>query len=170
MYYVYELINHYGTVEYVGETKRPKQRFIEHTKRKPGKGIGMFYGRQDLIMSTVASFDNRNEARELEGKLKLEYGMEHTESTRNVKGGKMGGKVSGVNNVKNGHLDNIRTLASKKTSKSVLQYTISGQLVNKWVSMINVEKKLGIFASNISSCVRGKTKSAGGFIWKYETN
>ena len=168
MYYVYELINHYGTVEYVGETKRPKQRLREHTKRKPGKGVGMFYGRTDLVMNIVSLFTNRKEARELEGKLKLEYGMEHTESTRNVKGGKIGGKLNGANNVKNGHLDNIRTLASKKISKRVLQYTISGQLVNKWESMINAEKKLGIFAANISNCVRGKTKSAGGFIWKYE--
>jgi hypothetical protein len=87
-YYVYELINFMGTFEYVGETYRPKFRMNSHTKIKPsttGKNReGKFYGRQDLIMNIVSEFDNRKDALELEGKLKLSHGMQWTERNQNV--------------------------------------------------------------------------------------
>lgn len=76
---VYELINSMGTVEWVGETYRPEYRMCQHIKWKSSNG--KFYGRQDLIMNIVAEFNNRKEARNLEGQLKLEYGLEWTERT-----------------------------------------------------------------------------------------
>ena len=78
-YYVYELINSLGTVEYVGCTYRPKYRFNQHTKRKPSLGHGKFYGRQDLTMHIVKEFHIRKEAFLFEGELKLSHGMEWTE-------------------------------------------------------------------------------------------
>ena len=84
-YYVYELINSLGTIEYVGCTYRPKNRFNEHTKNKPSPGSGKFYGREDLIMYIVKDFDNVKDARLYEGELKLSYGMEWTENTKGRK-------------------------------------------------------------------------------------
>jgi predicted GIY-YIG superfamily endonuclease len=164
-YYVYELINHYGTIEYVGETTIPKIRMNKHTKAKPGFGNGKFYGRQDLIMNIVAVFDNRKQARELEGKLKLDYGMEWTEITSGIKGGKIQGRKS----VENGNLDKARIISIEKRKRAILQYSRSGDFIKEWDSSIAVEKQLEkVYAANITLCCKGKLKSAGGYMWKYK--
>jgi predicted GIY-YIG superfamily endonuclease len=82
-YYVYELYNSMGTVEYVGQTENAKNRLRQHTKVKPVRcsGNGKFYGRQDISMNIVAEFQNRKEARNLEGELKIQYGLDWTERT-----------------------------------------------------------------------------------------
>jgi predicted GIY-YIG superfamily endonuclease len=160
-YYVYELINHYGTIEYVGETTRPKRRMYEHTKRKPDGRDGKFYGRQDLIMNIVAVFNNRKQARELEGTLKLEYGMEHTEKTRYSKGGKK--------NVESGQLARLHTIIHETNKKTVLQYTLSGDFISEWDSAKTVQRELKtIYATNITQCCKGKYRTSGGYVWKYK--
>tara|TARA_R110000764_G_C10784550_1_gene356673 strand:- start:105 stop:506 length:402 start_codon:yes stop_codon:yes gene_type:complete len=75
MKHVYKLVNELGRVEWVGETVRPKVRFYEHTKVTPSSGKGMFYGRTDLTMEVVASNLNKEDARILEDKLKIKYGL-----------------------------------------------------------------------------------------------
>jgi predicted GIY-YIG superfamily endonuclease len=164
-YYVYELINYYGSVEYVGETTTPKGRMYDHIKRKPDSNNGKFYGRQDLIMNIVAVFDNRKEALKLEGKLKLDYNMEHTEMTRSSKAGKIASKKS----VKNGHMHRIRIIAAEKNKKPVLQYSISGDFISEWDSAAIAEKELEkMYATSITQCCKGKLKTTGGYIWKYK--
>ena len=78
VWYVYELVNLMGTVEYVGESLNPKKRLRQHTKTKPraGVGSGKFFGRQDLILHIVAGFDNRKDAWEHQCNLQTQYGME----------------------------------------------------------------------------------------------
>jgi len=164
-YYVYELINHYGTIEYVGETIRPKIRMYEHTKCKPNGKNGKFYGRQDLIMNIVAVFDNRKQARELEGKLKLDYGMEHTERTCGIKGGKISGKIA----LQSGQLAKLHTIIHETNKKAILQYSISGDFIKEWHSGSDVEKELKtIYATSITKCCKGKYKTTGGYVWKYK--
>ena len=90
-HYVYELINLLGTVEYVGETRNPKDRMRMHTKVKPGPGCGKFYGRQDIIMNIVAEFGTRREAWKYQCKLQKGYGMETDAEKTGGKGGKIGG-------------------------------------------------------------------------------
>ena len=94
---VYELINLYGTVEYVGETTNPKMRMYQHTKVSPGAdtGAGKFYKRSDLIMHIVSEFEDRLEALAFEGQLKKDHGFEWTERIRNINQGAKNGKVSG---------------------------------------------------------------------------
>jgi len=77
--FVYELINLMGTIEYVGETKRPKERFIEHTKKLQGK----FYNRLDLTMNIVAEFDNKKDAYNKQCELQKQYGLLTDEEVRN---------------------------------------------------------------------------------------
>ncbi len=88
-YKVYELINLYGTVEYVGVTSVGlDNRFQRHTRTRPSStnsGYGKFYGRQDLTIIEVAEFNTKKEAELYEGKLKLAYRMEWTERTRGSK-------------------------------------------------------------------------------------
>ena len=77
MYYVYELINLMGTVEYVGQSKRPYVRFAEHTRVKPkyGSGKGYFYHRNDIFLNIVASYETEAEARQEEFELQKYWGF-----------------------------------------------------------------------------------------------
>ena len=54
--------------------------------------------------------------------------------------------------------------------KSVYQYSKDGAFIAKYDSITSAYKLTGVTISNIRSCCIGKTKSAGGFIWKYERN
>jgi predicted GIY-YIG superfamily endonuclease len=77
MYYVYELINLHGTVEYVGYSSRPKVRFYQHTRKKPNPKYphGKFYGRQDISMHVVAQVATKKEALDAEEALQIFWGL-----------------------------------------------------------------------------------------------
>jgi predicted GIY-YIG superfamily endonuclease len=77
-WYVYEIVNLMGTVEYVGETTMPKRRFYSHIKIAPKKGIGAgkFYKRSDVFMNIVCEFDNRKDAYNYQCELQSEYGID----------------------------------------------------------------------------------------------
>jgi|TARA_R110000751_G_scaffold231693_1_gene332947 predicted GIY-YIG superfamily endonuclease len=85
MIYVYELRNSRGEVEYVGETRRPKRRPIEHLKYNKKSP---FLGRTDLTFNIVATFNDRRQALKLEGELKLSYGLEWTENNWVINNGR----------------------------------------------------------------------------------
>lgn len=61
----------------------------------------------------------------------------------------------------------ILTIETKKI-KSINQYTKSGEFIREWNNASEASKELGIANENITSCCRGRIKSAGGFIWKYK--
>lgn len=52
--------------------------------------------------------------------------------------------------------------------KSVIQYDKKNNEVNTFLSIKEASDKTGVLSPNICSCCRGKTKSAGGFVWKYK--
>ena len=71
------------------------------------------------------------------------------------------------------HKENINhgthTERSAKTrSKPVAQYTKDGELIKLWQSISEARRHLGL--SHISEAAQGKTKTHGGFIWKYVEN
>ena len=88
MYYVYELVNLLGTVEYVGQTNNPKERFRYHTRVKPriNSRYGKFYKRLDLSMHVVASYPTRAEAKRAEEELQLFWGFPTDRSKHSRKG------------------------------------------------------------------------------------
>ena len=49
----------------------------------------------------------------------------------------------------------------------VLQYSKSGEFIAEYPSTKEAERRTRCSHGNISSCCKGKRKSAGGFIWKY---
>lgn len=69
-WYVYELINHMGTVEYVGETENPKNRIRLHRCKN-----GNFHKRADIIMHIVKEFTDKKEAFWYQVELQKEYGL-----------------------------------------------------------------------------------------------
>lgn len=57
----------------------------------------------------------------------------------------------------------------KKKNRSVLQFSVEGNLIKQWSSINDAAFSLKIDNSSISKACRGKSKTAGGYIWKYET-
>ena len=100
-FYVYELVNLYGTVEKIGETKNIEKRMRDHFTNKPdGKGKGAFFGRQDLAVNIVANFETKKEAFQFQLELQREYGMT-TDIDHSIAIGKA--------HVESGHLESLRT-------------------------------------------------------------
>ena len=52
--------------------------------------------------------------------------------------------------------------------RPILQYDLDNILVNEWSSAKEVEDVLGFNHSNITTCCKGRTKTAYGFIWRYK--
>lgn len=70
-WYVYEIVNLMGTVEYVGESSNIKNRWRNH------KSInGRFHNRLDVFMNVVKEFDNRRNALDYQYELQTYYGLE----------------------------------------------------------------------------------------------
>ena len=53
-------------------------------------------------------------------------------------------------------------------SKPILQYNKEEKFIKEWECASQATRKLGIGKSNIGACALGKTKSSGGFIWKFK--
>lgn len=56
---------------------------------------------------------------------------------------------------------------AEKTSKTVFQYTLDGEFVKEWKSLMEIKRSMGFSAGNISLCCNGKYKTSYGYIWRY---
>ena len=61
-------------------------------------------------------------------------------------------------------------LHREKCSKPILQFTKDGQFVKEWPSVREAGRQLGIAHQSICGCLKGQTKSAGGFVWRYASS
>lgn len=61
------------------------------------------------------------------------------------------------------------TKGKRRYREPIVRFTLEGVLVEEepFESALDAERKTDIKHSNISTCLNGKTKSAGGYIWKY---
>ena len=53
-------------------------------------------------------------------------------------------------------------------SKPIIQYDKDSNFIKEWTCITDVERKMGYSVSNISRCLRGKSNTAYGYIWKYK--
>lgn len=60
-----------------------------------------------------------------------------------------------------------KQLNRKDQSKPVKQFTKDGVFIKEYPSMMEVERQNGYINSYISSCCKGRRKSAYGYIWRY---
>lgn len=56
---------------------------------------------------------------------------------------------------------------AKSKSMPVLQFSKTGEFIRKWDGLRQVERELGISHNHICSCLKGRYKTAGDFIWGY---
>lgn len=80
----------------------------------------------------------------------------HSEQMRNFQniGCKIGGKIAGKSPSK-----------IEKQSIPILQFTKDGTLIKEWTSAREAGRQLGI--AHICECLKGRLKSAGGYVWRY---
>ena len=90
----------------------------------------------------------------------------HREARSN--GGKIGGKIAGkiarkILGKKYGAINGKKSAI--KHSIPILQFSKDGTLIKEWPSASEACRRLRI--SNICHCLKGRKKSAGGFVWRY---
>ena len=61
---------------------------------------------------------------------------------------------------------NARIQASINCSKPILQFDSKGNFIREWSSIMKAKKTLLI--DNIPSCLKGRLKTAGKYVWKYK--
>lgn len=70
----------------------------------------------------------------------------------------------GLLNVKLASTINVTSHSNKKP---ISQFTKEGVFIKNWDSLIEVQNEGIARASSVSSCLKGRTKTSGGYIWKY---
>lgn len=68
----------------------------------------------------------------------------------------------------NRNSESQREIVKKIFCKPVIQYTIDKVLVTEYPSIKEASIKTGICAANICNVLKGKYKTAGGYMWKYK--
>ena len=56
---------------------------------------------------------------------------------------------------------------SSKIKIPIIQMKEDYKIIKIWNSALDVEKTIGINRCGICNCLKGKTKTAGGYIWRY---
>lgn len=103
--------------------------------------------------------------REIE--LQKQYGYPVDRVPYHVSRGKWGskaGKSSGKSAVEDGRINKL----SIQRMKPLLQFTKDGKFIKEWECGEYAGIELKIAPQNIRHCVKGRRKTAGGFIWKYK--
>ena len=77
-------------------------------------------------------------------------------------------KVSEAMTGKHHSEESKKKIRENSPSKSVLQFSKSGELIAEYPSEMEACRQTGCNHSNIYKCCKGKYKSCGGFIWKYK--
>lgn len=98
------------------------------------------------------------------------FGKKHSKETKNKisiknSGKSMKTKLINLYGEKEG-IEKLNVMITRN-NKKVSQYSIDGKCISTYKSMSEAGRVLSIPNSNISMCVNGKIKTAGGFIWKY---
>ena len=140
---------------------------IHHRRECDANGKTLFTKKQLIDMNLYF----KRPASELIFVTRSMHSKLHREMCSN--GGKIGGKIVGK---KYGKIvgkilgKKYGAINGKKSSIPILQFTKSGKFVKEWPSLSEAYRQLKISQSNICSCLKGRRKSAGGFVWRYASS
>lgn len=60
----------------------------------------------------------------------------------------------------------LQSQRRKESARSVVQLSLSGEVIKEWDSSLSASQQLCIDRSAIYKCIKGKLHKTGGFIWK----
>lgn len=148
--------DHYGVLSQRGLNCR-----LTQTNDKSGRLSEQTKSRISKANSGVnAGFYGRNHTEEAKSRIRqASLGRRHTEEAKKY-----------MSEIKKGYKksqEHVKAIAEKK-KKPILQYTKDSKPIREWNSVKEAGEALGINRGNISSCLTGTFKSAGGYMWKYK--
>lgn len=131
----------------------------DETRRKMRENHADFSGKNSPNYGKKLSDETRRKISEnhadFSGKNHPNYGKHLSDETKDKMSKARKGKYTGENS---------------PTAKKVAQYSIDGELIKTWDSIIDASKKLNINRCCIGDCARGKQRTSGGYVWKYIIN
>ena len=65
-------------------------------------------------------------------------------------------------------MSNGGKIGGKKRSLPILQFSKDGTFIKEWPSLSEAYRQLRIPQTNICACLKGRSKSAGGFVWRHK--
>jgi hypothetical protein len=92
---------------------------------------------------------------------KSRKGYTHSEETKNKISNSHKGKKTSKE-----HLEKLQKGQILANSKPINQYDLEGNFIRNWQSATIAGKELNLHIMSIRNCVRGITKTSGGYIWK----
>ena len=124
---------------------------VHHRRECDENGRTLFTKKQLIEMNLYL----KRPASELIFATKSMHSKLHREMRSN--GGKIGGGSEAA-----------KEAVKEKCSIPILQFTKDGTLIKEWPSTQEAYRQLGISPSGICNCIKGRCKSAGGFVWRYK--
>lgn len=133
----------------------------EETKKKISESNK---GRPSGMLGKKHSEETKKKMSEsLSGKKNPFYGKHHSEENKI----KWSEKKKGKHHTEETREKLREANTNGKCSKPVLQFTLDGEFVKEWPSVMECERN-GFNHSSVSACCRGEQKSAYGFLWQYK--
>jgi hypothetical protein len=118
-----------------------------------------YYGRLDQKKGNLVNLTDGGEGT---------FGVIHSIETRKKQSvAKIGDKNPFFNKKRESHTKWL--LDNHPNKKSILQFDKNGSFIKEWESARKVYQILNIEYKNISACCYGKRKTAGGYIWKFNS-
>lgn len=184
---IYKIINKINQKIYIGSSKNIRKRWKAHrnllNKEKHYNEYLLSaykkYGKENFIWEVI-EFVNVNNLQERE-----QYWINFYGSSDRTKGynlcpaaySNLGLKHTDESrlNMSLAHLGYKHTIESRKKIsesqyKSVYQFDLKGNFIQKYNSLLEAENKTGIQRQSISGCCRKITKSAKGYFWSFENS
>ena len=186
-YTVYIRTNVINGKQYVGQTSNIIQRNRDWNCLKKSYANPIIdserekYGRENFKMEILAEVDNRNDADLLEDKFIKEFDTIFPNGYNMQSGGRVNFKFSQLRKekmsiIKKGKQyrlgkklsDESKQKIAKKHFKKVYKYSIEGNLVSIYPSVIEAAREMECSTKSISDCLRGKYKTCKGYKLYYE--
>lgn len=134
-----------------------KKQSIETIKKRTAPNIGRKRSAEIRKILSLGKIGSKNPMYGKRGKNHPSFGKKVSANTRKLMSEKKVGKSQKIE-----HIENVR----KALSKPIFQFDKNMVFKKEWPSAKIAGITLGIQSTSISSCCRGKLKSAGNYIWK----
>lgn len=163
-------ISDFGRVK---SLKFGKEKILKLKKNSGGYLEVLLYGKQSkktyrvhrlVAEAFIPNPNNLPEVNHIDGNKENNniYNLEWVTGSENKKHAYKTGLMGTTERIRKKCIEN-----GKKTCKAICQFDLNGNFIKKWESQSEASRVKRIHRVSILNCLKNKTKTAGGFIWKY---